>query len=139
MENEIASYKLVIKVHHLDTFGHVNNAVYLQMFEEARWDVVGGRGYGLDMIRKTGHGPTILEIHMAFQRELTLGMKIDIRTQLKSYEGKVAVLKQWIVNEAGETCCTTDFKIGLFDLKLRKLILPTPEWLQAIGMSKPLV
>jgi acyl-CoA thioester hydrolase len=34
-----------------------------------------------------------------------------------------------------EVCCTAEFTIGFFDLKARKLILPTPEWLKAIGME----
>ena len=31
------SYKVKIRESHLDTLGHVNNAVYLVLFEEARW------------------------------------------------------------------------------------------------------
>lgn len=38
---KIFQYDMVIKIHHLDTFGHVNNAAYLQIFEEARsWDIL---------------------------------------------------------------------------------------------------
>ena len=32
-----------------------------------------------------------------------------------------------------EICCTADFTIALFDLHARKLVLPTPEWLYAVG------
>ena len=34
-----------------------------------------------------------------------------------------------------EVCCTADFVIGLFDLKQRKLVLPTDDWLYAVGMK----
>jgi hypothetical protein len=34
----------------------------------------------------------------------------------------------------GEDCCHAEFVFGLFDLKERRLILPTPEWLCAIGL-----
>ncbi len=40
-------YQLLIHEGHLDSFGHVNNATYLNLFEEARWDWITARGYGL--------------------------------------------------------------------------------------------
>lgn len=126
-------YPLLIVEKHLDTFGHVNNAVYLEILEEARWDLITRNGYGLDHVRKTGMGPTILEIQMKFMRELRLRQNILIKTQLLDYPSKVGTLRQWIENEAGELCFEAIFKFGLFDVRARKLVLPTPEWLQAIG------
>ena len=38
MEWKVFTYPLLIKETYLDTFGHVNNATYLTLFEEARWD-----------------------------------------------------------------------------------------------------
>ena len=38
--NEVFEYELVIKECHLDSFGHVNNAIYVQLYEEARWDFI---------------------------------------------------------------------------------------------------
>lgn len=37
MLGPIHEYPVVIREHHLDTFGHVNNAAYLDILEEARW------------------------------------------------------------------------------------------------------
>jgi acyl-CoA thioester hydrolase len=133
MANAIAEYPLLIREHHLDTFGHVNNAVYLEIFEEARWEIVTPRGFDLAHIRKTGQGPVILEIQLRFLQELRLRSKIVIYTQLESYEGKIGMLRQWIVDDNGKVCCEAHFKIALFDLHRRKIIAPTPEWLQAIG------
>lgn len=55
---------------HLDTFGHVNNASYLEILEEARWDLITRNGYGLDAVRRLGIGPVVLEAHLRFVREL---------------------------------------------------------------------
>ena len=52
MANRTHEYPLLIVERHLDTFGHVNNATYLELFEEARWDWLQQNGYGLDEIRK---------------------------------------------------------------------------------------
>ncbi len=128
-------YKLLIQEHHLDTFGHVNNAVYLQLFEQARWDLITGNGYGLAEVHRLKIGPTILEVHVRFSRELRNRQTITIKTWLESYQGKIGKLVQQILDDAGKVCCEAVFTMGVFDLNARKLILPTPEWLKAIGIG----
>ena len=138
MNNETNSfeheYPLMILERHLDTFGHVNNAVYLEIFEEARWDWITKNGFGLSQIRERAIGPVVLEAHLRFQRELTNREKITIRSRCIDYRGKIARMEQVILREDGKAACTAEFVFGLFDLKLRKLIDPTPEWLKALGM-----
>jgi thioesterase-3 len=128
------TYSVVIQEHHLDKFGHVNNAEYLVLLEDARWDFLNKNGFSMDDIKKFGFGPTILEIKIRFSRELKLHDEITIESQLMSYEKKIAKLFQKILRN-GEVCCTAEYTMGLFDLKTRKLILPTKEWLRAIGFN----
>jgi acyl-CoA thioester hydrolase len=132
MEGKLFSYPIIIKESLLDTFGHVNNAAYLTLFEEARWEIITQNGFGLKKIRESGLGPTILEIKLCFFREIRLREEIIIETQLISYDGKVGKLSQKMLRD-NEVCCTADFLFGLFDLKERKLVPPTDEWLAAIG------
>lgn len=128
-------YELLIIERHLDTFGHVNNATYLEILEEARWDYIDARGYGIKTIREMGQGPTILEWNIKFLKEIRLREKIRIETQTLSYEKKIGRMQQSIFNQRDELCCEAQMVFGLFDTKERKLILPTPEWLQAIGQQ----
>lgn len=128
------SYPLLIKENHLDAFGHVNNATYLAIFEEARWDFVTKNGYGLKKMMDTGLAPTILEVKLRFLKEVRLRDEVVIQTELVSYKGKVGVILQKMMRGA-EVCCEAEFTIGLFDLKQRKIVLPTPEWLAAVGLS----
>ena len=46
-------YETLIRESHLDTFGHVNNATYLQLYEEARWELITRNGYGLAKVRES--------------------------------------------------------------------------------------
>lgn len=128
-------YPLTILEGHLDTFGHVNNAVYLSLFEQARWDAIDRRGYGLSKVIETQIGPTLLEVKIRFLREIRLRESIVIRTAVSSVKGKICTLTQTMVNAKGEDACVAEFVIGLFDLKARKLIEPTPEWRYAIGLE----
>lgn len=136
MNFEIHTYSIVILEKHLDTFGHVNNATYLEILEEARWDFITTRGYGFEKIKKTGKGPIILGINMKFLKEIKLREKIVIESQTVSYKGKIASLRQDIFNEAGELMFEARLTFGFFDTVERKLITPTPEWLHTIGLVK---
>lgn len=133
MNAKIFSYPLIIKESYLDTFGHVNNAAYLMLFEEARWDLLTKNGYGLHKIQALGQGPTILEIKLNFFKELRLRDEIIIETQIVSYEKKIGKLVQKMIRK-GEVCCQVEIIVGFFDLKTRKLIVPSPEMLSALGM-----
>lgn len=137
MTNTFASfrYPVLIREHHLDTFGHVNNAVYLELLEEARWELTAQKGFGLDDIRKNGLGPTVLEWSLKFRKEIRLRECITIESQMLSYDRKIGMLRQDMLNEAGDVCCQGIMTFGLFDTHQRKLVLPTPEWLYAIGMG----
>ncbi len=133
MEFEAFRCSIVIKEHHLDTFGHVNNAAYLELLEEARWDYISPRGFSVRDIQKSGLGPTILEWNIKFKKEIRLRETITIESQGLSYEGKIGKLRQDILNAKGELCCAAVMTLGLFDVRERKLVPPTPEWLHAIG------
>lgn len=133
MNAKIFRYPITIKESYLDTFGHVNNAVYLTLFEEARWDLLTQNGFGMLKIQELGQGPTILEIKLNFYKELRLREDIIIETQIVSYERKIGKLVQKMIRN-GEVCCQVEIVVGFFDLKTRKLIVPSPEMLSALGM-----
>ncbi|HET6147637.1 MAG TPA: acyl-CoA thioesterase [Polyangia bacterium] len=128
---------IVVSEAHLDSFGHVNNARYLELLEQARWDLITERGFGIDIIRRSRTGPTILEINIRFLREMSAREVIVIRTEMLSYERKVGKLRQQMRKSDGNVACEAIFTIGLFDLERRRLIDPTPEWSFAIGLDPP--
>lgn len=128
-------YPILINELHLDTFGHVNNATYLQIFEEARWDLITKNGYGLAEVHRLKQGPTILELSLKFKREIRNREHITVETFCRSYERKIGKLTQNMINQKGEISCEMDMTFGLFDMTERKLIEPTPAWKRAIGFS----
>lgn len=119
----------------LDMFGHVNNAAYLSLFEQARWDVVAPLGFGVQDIHKNMQGPTLLEVKMQFRREIRAREQIKIRTFVTGQAGKITHLRQIMVKENGDEACIADFVLALFDLKMRKLIEPTEAWKRALGLA----
>jgi acyl-CoA thioester hydrolase len=128
---------MVISEAHLDSFGHMNNARYLELFEQARWDLITERGFGIDVIRETQQGPIILEVSVKFMRELNARDAVVIRSDLLSYERKIARFRQQMVKADGSVACEAIFVFGLFDMKSRRLIEPTGPWAHAVGLNQP--
>jgi thioesterase-3 len=133
--NKIFRYSVLIKEHHLDTFGHVNNATYLELLEEARWEFLNAHGINLKTIHDEGIGPIVLECHINFLKELRLRQPIVIESQMISFEKKIGVMRQDIMDEQRNLCSHAKMTFGVFDMSTRKLILPTVQWLLAIGLS----
>ncbi len=135
MKNPTYEYELTILEHHLDTFGHVNNATYLELYEEARWDFITKNGLGLKEIMETKVGPVLLDLNLTFKAELKNREKIKIISEgRKEMRNKyVMILDQKIINESGKVASTLTISVGLMDLNLRKLISPTVEWRNALG------
>ena len=129
----VFTYPLLIRESHLDTFGHVNNAIYLQIYEEARWELATTLGFGLEAVRASGVGMTVLEATIRFKRELRLRQEVKVTTTLGEVRGKVFVLKQAMVDEEGRVASEAEFTMALFDLRARKIVPPTREWLERLG------
>ena len=134
-KSDIFDYPLIIREFHLDTFGHVNNATYLQIFEEARWELITKNGYGLKECHEKKKGPIILEIDIKFKHELKNREQVVVRSYCSGYRGKIGKIYQTLINKKGEEACAAVFTFGFFDMLTRKLIEPTPEWIKAIGLD----
>lgn len=133
METKKHIYPITILESHLDTFGHVNNGAYLVLFEEARWDLITANGYGLKRIQELELGPVLLEINLKFRKEIRLRQKVRIETHLVSCSKKISIVHQDLIDESGNICCSAEITIGLFDLRARKLVPLTKDWLKAMS------
>lgn len=133
----LPDYHLTILEGHLDTFGHVNNAAYLELFEEARWQIITDNDYGLAQVREREKGPIVLEVNLKFLKELRLREKVKIVSELIEHKGRFSRMRQCIVKDDGKVAAEAVFLFGFFDLKARRLIEPSPEWRKAIGLPSP--
>jgi acyl-CoA thioesterase FadM len=89
----------------------------------------------METIKRTRTGPTILDIHMKFLKELAPRETVVIRTELLGYERKVGKMRQSMIKTDGTAACEAIFTFGLFHLDERRLLEPTPEWSHAVGLS----
>ena len=122
-------HETVIRETQLDVFGHVNNAIYLELYEEARWEILTRQGYGLDVMKATGHGIVVLRAEVSFLKELRNRDEIAIDMRLDKVTRKLCTLKQ-TMKRGDDVCSEATFLMGFWDMKGRKLMLPTEKWLQ---------
>lgn len=138
MSNPIYEYELTILEHHLDTFGHVNNSVYLELYEEARWDFITKNNLGLKEILETKIGPVLLDLNLTFKAELKNRERIKIVSQarVEMRNKYVMMLDQKMIKDDGKVASTLTISVGMMDLQARKLIAPSQEWLKALGLEE---
>ena len=135
---EVKTYEsdITILESHLDTFGHVNNATYLTLYEQARWEMITDGDWGLDRIMREKVGPVITNINISFKREITLREKIKIVTKVGGFlNPKIMIIQQKMLAPDGSVKNEMTMHAGLFDLKARKLLAPSDEWMKAIGVT----
>lgn len=134
--NILFEYEVLIREMHLDSFGHVNNAAYVMLYEEARWDFITKNGFGLDYILKHQVGPVILDLSVRFKRELKNRELIKITSKaIEVVSPKIMVLEQAMINAEGKVASEAKFTVGFFDMKERKLINGNEDWLKAVGVK----
>ncbi len=127
------SYEFRVSDDLLDKYGHVNNAKYLKLYEDARWDILGKSNLGEETIRKHHTGPVILEVTVRFSNELLPGQKVIIETRSRRKGSKLFYFDQVMKDEKGTIFSKAIFTAALFDLKNRKMISPDEKWIKAFG------
>ena len=70
-----------IRTFHTDAFGHINNARYLEILEEARWQYAEEIGL-IELLRESELGFIIMDLRIQFRRPVTEGDSICVQTQL---------------------------------------------------------
>jgi acyl-CoA thioester hydrolase len=128
-------YRTQIESRHIDGYGHVNNAVYLQLFEQARWDWIDLGGGSRDLVKEIGVGPVVVEIQLRFSRELLEGEKIAIRSARETPLGKTYWMNQIIYKEDGMIACKARFRLAFINIHKRIITDPHPRWVEVLMKS----
>lgn len=91
-------FKLKVRSYELDSFGHVNNAVYLRYAEEAKWDFLSEISL-LGALEEKGLFPVILESNIRYMHELRRNDLVRIET-VWSTKGKILNFEHMMYNES---------------------------------------
>jgi len=81
----------------LDSFGHVNHAVYLTYFEHARFEALAEAGFSWGVLDERGWAIFVVRIEVDYLGETGRGDDLIIRTWAESFRRTSMVLAQEMV------------------------------------------
>jgi thioesterase III len=88
--------EIKVRGYHLDYYGHVNNARYLEFLEEARWNYF-DQHLDLAQWQRSGRLFLVVNININYRHPVSLGARLQIDTRLHSWGHKSGVLHQKIL------------------------------------------
>lgn len=90
------SFKTNVRGYELDSYGHVNNSVYVSYTEQARWEILKDTGL-LNSFMTKELLLVVAETNIRYMRELRLFDRIEVKTSI-SYEAPYLIFKHDILN-----------------------------------------
>ncbi len=99
-----------VRSYECDSYGHVNNAVYLNYLEYGRMEALDALGITLERLKKeTGTLVVIRRIDIEYLRPVTMGDEIIIRTFLKESRKTSGVFRQEVrLKTTGQLAASAD-------------------------------
>jgi acyl-CoA thioester hydrolase len=116
------SVRIKVRGYEVDTQGHLNQAVYLQYAEHARWELLAAAGILQDELLATGYGPIVLETHVKYRRELRGGDEVDVGCAFSFDGGRLFRIRQVFRRPDRRIAADLTTTAGLLDLTARTLV-----------------
>jgi len=135
----VYSVRIVVRGYELDTQGHLNQAVYLNYAEHARWEGLRAAGLSQDTLLSSGVGPVALETTIRYLRELRGGDEVDVSLAFEWRSGKTFRILQGFRKPDGTSVAELTGIGGLLDLATRRLVADPAERFRALATDPELL
>ena len=89
--------RIKVRGYHTDFYGHVNNARYLEFYEENRWAWL-ERALDLRQWMEKGLTFAVVNININYRQALVVGTTIEVRGRLERISGRSGTIRQEIIN-----------------------------------------
>ncbi|MFD8999820.1 acyl-CoA thioesterase [Streptomyces sp. NPDC059582] len=123
--SEPFSVRVTVRGYETDAQGHLNQSVYLNYAEHARWSLLQAAGITQTRLVGQGVGPVSLETTIRYKRELVAGDEVDVTCVFVWGDGKTFRIEQTIRKADGTVAAELTAVGGLLDLKERRMV-PDP-------------
>ncbi|MCX4884520.1 MULTISPECIES: thioesterase family protein [unclassified Streptomyces] len=123
--SEPFSVPVTVRGYETDVQGHLNQSVYLNYAEHARWSFLRAAGISQAGLIGKGVGPVALETTIRYRRELIAGDEVEVTCGFTWGQGKTFRMEQTIRKTDGTVAAEITAVGGLMDLKERRLV-PEP-------------
>ena len=86
--------EVTVRSYELDSFGHVNHAVFLNYFEFARFQTLEAAGFPPKALLAEGMGIHVVRVEVDYKREARLGQTLTIHTTAEQIRNTSMTLAQ---------------------------------------------
>jgi thioesterase-3 len=98
----IHTIDIKVRGYHLDLFGHVNNARYLEFLEEARWAAF-EKTVDLQELARNGYAFTVVNINISYRRPALMNEVLHIETEVTQWRRRSALIRQVVKLQGTDT------------------------------------
>ncbi|MBG0851469.1 acyl-CoA thioesterase [Streptomyces spinoverrucosus] len=120
--SDVFSVPVTVRGYEIDVQGHLNQAVYLNYAEHARWSLLQAAGIRQADLVGRGVSPVTLETTIRYRRELLAGDEVEVTCGFEWGQGKTFRILQRIRKADGSVAAEIEAVGGLMDLKERRLV-----------------
>jgi len=119
-------HRIKVRSHDLDSFGHVNNAVYLNYLEEARCEYLEQRGLSFNSFHEWEAFAFVVGSEIRYKSPAKYGDVLNIRGAFSSMRRASFTMDYEIYNETQKRMCAlASMSFGFVDR--HEKIIPIPE------------
>lgn len=116
----IHAIDLKVRGYHLDLFGHVNNARYLEFLEEARWAAF-EKTVDLENMARKGLAFTVVNININYRRPAVMNDVLIVETEIDKFRRRSAVVRQEVkMKDSGDLVADAQVTFVIFDTEKQK-------------------
>jgi acyl-CoA thioester hydrolase len=120
--SEPFSVPVTVRGYETDVQGHLNQSVYLNYAEHARWSLLQAAGINQAGLIAKGVGPVALETTLRYRSELLAGDEVEVTCDFEWGDGKTFRIQQTIRKTDGTVAAEITAVGGLLDLMERRLV-----------------
>ncbi|MDN7132496.1 thioesterase family protein [Halomonas sp. MC140] len=120
MTASLSRVQLRVRGYHLDGYGHVNNARYLEFMEEGRWDFFDQYPEMIQTLHKAGRAFVVVNLNIDYLAAARHGDDLEILTGIVHVGERSGLCHHRIIRKDGTLIAQADLTFVLLELKANK-------------------
>ena len=120
MSTSLSRVHLRVRGYHLDGYGHVNNARYLEFMEEGRWDFFDQHPEMIKELHQAGRAFVVVNLNIDYLAAARQGDDLEVMTGIIDVGERSGLCHHRIVRKNGTVIARADLTFVLLDMRANK-------------------
>ncbi len=120
MSASLSRVHLRVRGYHLDGYGHVNNARYLEFMEEGRWDFFDQHPEMIKELHQAGRAFVVVNLNIDYLAAARQGDDLEVMTGIIDVGERSGLCHHRIVRKDGAVIACADLTFVLLDMRANK-------------------